>query len=49
MKKYKTIKNLDAIEFRRLTGIHCETFQEMVLLLKKLKQQEKQEAGNQTI
>ena len=35
MQKYRQIKNLSAVEFRRLTGVHQETFQEMVLILKK--------------
>ena len=45
MQKYKTIKNLDAIEFRRLTGIHFEIFQEMVLLLKKAEATRKARGG----
>lgn len=35
MQKYRTVKNLEASEFRRLTGVHPETFQEMVAILKK--------------
>jgi len=45
MQKYKSIKNLSAIEFRRLTGIHFETFQEMVSLLKKAEVAKKAKGG----
>lgn len=45
MQKYKSIKNLSAIEFRRLTGIHFETFQEMVSLLKKTEVARKAKGG----
>jgi len=33
MQKYRKIKKLKAIEFRRLTGVRPDTFQEMVVIL----------------
>jgi hypothetical protein len=45
MQKYTCIKKLGASEFRRLTGIHFETFQEMVLLLKKAEAIRKAKGG----
>lgn len=34
MQKYKTIKKLEGSEFKRLTGVRLETFQEMLRILK---------------
>ncbi len=34
MQKYRKIKKLEPAEFRRLTGVRPETFQEMIVILK---------------
>ncbi len=34
MQKYKKIKKLEPSEFRRLTGVQPDTFQEMIKVLK---------------
>jgi hypothetical protein len=34
MQKYNKIKNLDPVEFKRLTGVQPRTFEEMVKILK---------------
>jgi hypothetical protein len=33
MQKYRKIKKLESAEFRRLTGVRPDTFQEMVAIL----------------
>ena len=34
MQKYKKIKTLDPVEFKRLMGVRPDTFQEMVTILR---------------
>ena len=45
MQKYKKIKKLDPIEFRRLTGVRPDTFQEMVEILKKAEAKKMSKGG----
>ena len=45
MQKYKKIKKLDPIEFRRLTGVRPDTFEEMVKILKEAEAKKMSKGG----
>jgi len=46
MDKYRKIKKLNPIEFRRLTGVRPDTFQEMVKILKDAEKKKMSRGGN---
>jgi Helix-turn-helix of DDE superfamily endonuclease len=45
MQKYRKIKKLEPPEFKRLTGVHPETFQKMIQRLKAAKAQKMSKGG----
>lgn len=45
MQKYKKTKNLKPEEFRRLTGVHPDTFQDMVTIVQEAEKKRRRRGG----